>query len=351
MQGQSGLLNVMTIPPGAGLGQRIVIDGFRGAIFEYSSTNALVSSWASKAGIDPFGNAYPAGFSIGSGSVFAGTDFTINSSGEFFYSSTPAAGNLVSSNTNASGTGGFTDAYFAGFTEYGTFGGGPVAINMFNGVLSFYTAATQAGPWTQQVKIGIDTSGDVTMTAVGNFIITGGSALSVPTSLELFKAGRAILTSSDDGNQYNLGKICIDNGAAGDTLINSTTPLVIGSAKVAAARYMFRMRCVLTMGATAAAAAMGLVASTGGTINYCRIQFKTFIDSNASQSVIGTLSQNTLVRYPTPSLTLSTSYIVEADGLISFSATGTVQFQAAEVTSGDSWTLVHPSYAVLDPIT
>src|ERR1700733_1611201 len=103
MQGPNAVLNVMTIPPGAGLGQRIVIDGFRGAIFEYSSTNALDGSWASKAGTDPYGNIYPQGFSINvgvisgitidgaiiNGSVIEGSDTILNQQGLFVYSSDP----------------------------------------------------------------------------------------------------------------------------------------------------------------------------------------------------------------------------------------------------------------------
>jgi len=50
------------------------------------------------------------------GSVFEGTDFIINSSGAFFYSSTPASGNLITSITAAAGTDGFGNAYPAGLT-------------------------------------------------------------------------------------------------------------------------------------------------------------------------------------------------------------------------------------------
>jgi hypothetical protein len=271
--------------------------------------------------------------------------------GLFMYTPAPGAGNLLSSDTAQASTDPYGNAYFAGKTEYGTFAGEQVAINIFNGIVSFYTATTQAGPWTKQSSIGIDNAGDLTIATTGTLVLTGGSGAAHPTDIQLPSGAAAFLVNGDDDNTYNFGKLVMDNGAAGDTTISSTTPTVIGSATVAARRYLVTMRAILTMGTVGAPAALGLVASTGGTINYCRIQFKTFIDSNATQSVIGTLSQNTLVRYPTPSLTASTSYIVEADGLVSFSAAGTVQFQAAEGTSGDSWTLVHPSFLKLEPIT
>lgn len=123
MQGPNAVLNVITIPPGARPGQqRIVIDGVRGAIFEYAlgaglgntiADNPLVSSWAAMAGTDPFGNVYPQGFSIGTGSVFEGTDFVIDSAGFFFYSGPPAHGNLIASITNSSGTDPFGNPYGA----------------------------------------------------------------------------------------------------------------------------------------------------------------------------------------------------------------------------------------------
>jgi hypothetical protein len=53
------------------------------------------------------------------GSVFQGTDFIVNSSGAFFYSGTPASGNLVLSAAQTSGTDAYGNAYKQGFTAYG----------------------------------------------------------------------------------------------------------------------------------------------------------------------------------------------------------------------------------------
>jgi hypothetical protein len=271
--------------------------------------------------------------------------------GEFIYSATPATGNLIESHVATATTDPYGNAVLAGSTVYGKAAGIPVAINEFNGAITFYTATTEAGPWSSVGSEAFTSAGALTLAMLGTVIITGGSGQTHSTFLELPSGGRAFIQNGDDGASYNFGKLVMDNGAAGDTTINSTTPSVIGQTNVSAARYLMEMECILTMGTIGAAAAMGLVASSGATINYCRNQFVTMIDSNASQSVIGTLSQNTLVRYPTVALTASTSYIVKGKGLISFATAGTVQFQAAEVTSGDSWTLVHPSFLSLEPIT
>lgn len=64
MQGPDALLNILTIPPGATSGARIVIDGTRGAIFIYNAANQLVGSWSGTAGNDGLGNNYPADFMV-----------------------------------------------------------------------------------------------------------------------------------------------------------------------------------------------------------------------------------------------------------------------------------------------
>lgn len=64
MQGPNALLNVLTIPPGATSGARIVLDGTRGAIFIYNAANQLVGSWSGTAGNDGLGNNYPADFMV-----------------------------------------------------------------------------------------------------------------------------------------------------------------------------------------------------------------------------------------------------------------------------------------------
>ena len=92
-------------------------------IFIYSGTPAngnLIGSWAGSAGSDGFGNTYPQGFSISkgsiSGSIFLGVDFILNVSGFFLYSGTPANGNLIMCWAVTSGTDQFGNAYPAGIT-------------------------------------------------------------------------------------------------------------------------------------------------------------------------------------------------------------------------------------------
>jgi hypothetical protein len=116
-------------------GSSLVVDGASGGVFVYSGTPAhgnLIVSLAGAAGTDAYGNTYPEGINVTTGviggstingstingSTFNGTDFTINSSGAFFYSGTPATGNLLTSLTQAAGTDSHGNAYVAGLGIY-----------------------------------------------------------------------------------------------------------------------------------------------------------------------------------------------------------------------------------------
>lgn len=120
MQPPVPVLSTVTYPPGAKTTDaRIVIDGVRGAIFEYKAgppASSLVSSWASKAGTDPFGTGYPQGFSAGPGSVITGSTIIVYGSngGVFMYSGTPAANNLVLADVAVNTTDPYGNQIFAG---------------------------------------------------------------------------------------------------------------------------------------------------------------------------------------------------------------------------------------------
>lgn len=159
MQGVNGLLNVITIPPGATVtSPRLVLDGVRGALFVYKSggpVGALIGSWAGSAGTDPYGNAYPAGLDVASGSitgvVFTGVNFIFNSSGLFFYSGTPAQDNLIASIAAANGNDSFGNSYLQGINSYGGVAGKWGAMGYAQGGLinwAFQSGTHMNGAWT-----------------------------------------------------------------------------------------------------------------------------------------------------------------------------------------------------------
>ena len=113
--------------------------------------------------------------------TFNGTDYVINSTGIFLYSSAPAAGNLVNSITNFSGTDPYGNHYLTGSASYGNSNGQAVA--NVDGVLFFYTGSLAAG-WTQQGSIQADTTNPDQIDTEGNAQISGnlivqGTALTV----------------------------------------------------------------------------------------------------------------------------------------------------------------------------
>lgn len=146
-----------------------------GAFF-YSPSEAfgnLIVSIASAAGTDSFGNAYPQGINVTTGTIsgttisggtisgttisgttFNGSNFVFNASGAFFYSGTPASGNLISSITNASGTDSHGNTYLEGVTSYFFTGSDYTAANMDGGIIQWFRSPSAGGTYTLYSNIG-----------------------------------------------------------------------------------------------------------------------------------------------------------------------------------------------------
>jgi hypothetical protein len=89
---------------------------------------------------------------IRGGEVIGGT--------QLIYSGTPAANNLIYSVAASGGTDSVGNVYLAGETSYQNAGGGTYyALNVFNSQINWYSATSEAGPWT--AGSGIDGRADV----------------------------------------------------------------------------------------------------------------------------------------------------------------------------------------------
>lgn len=97
--------------------------------------------------------------------TFQGTNFVLSNAGLFFYSGTPALGNLIESFTNSPGTDAQGNAYLQGSTSYLN-AANFTASNLNGAILTFWESATAAGPYTNYADIGFAFNG-----------ITGGSLL------------------------------------------------------------------------------------------------------------------------------------------------------------------------------
>lgn len=109
------------------------------------------------------------------GTTFNGLDYVINQNGVFFYNGTPAAGNLVSSLTNSTGTDAKGNVYLYGNTTYINQGVNYIAVNTNpNSGLSFWLATTQAGPWTQISNILATNASALNISSLGAVFINPG---------------------------------------------------------------------------------------------------------------------------------------------------------------------------------
>lgn len=116
--------------------------------------------------------------------TFNGNDFILSSTGFFLYSGTPAAGNLIYSVTPATTTADPEGNVIPnpGATSYANAGTFWVALNMGGGVLNWWKAASEAGPWTSEAGIGMTfnalTGGGLDFTAPAGF----NGAITIPQS-------------------------------------------------------------------------------------------------------------------------------------------------------------------------
>ncbi|HEX5494525.1 MAG TPA: hypothetical protein VFX70_08150, partial [Mycobacteriales bacterium] len=102
------------------------------------------------------------------GSVFEGTDFVINAAGQFFYSATPAAGNLTESVARTAGTDALGNHYVAGHATYGA----TFAASLAAGFMVMYTGSLPGG-WTQTATVETSSLGDLVLFASNVISLAG----------------------------------------------------------------------------------------------------------------------------------------------------------------------------------
>lgn len=126
--------------------------------------------------------------------LIAGNTTIINSQGEFKYSGTPAINKLYSSSTNSTGVDPYGNAYLKGDTTYILILGNWYACNVDGITIQFYTATTEAGPWT----------------AVGNIqysVVTGvNPGIIINTGTVSFKLDNVIPELQTNGGNLRLAQ-------------------------------------------------------------------------------------------------------------------------------------------------
>lgn len=112
----------------------------------------LLAAIAGKTGTDSYGTTYPQGAKIFQGQ-FEGSNYEINSNGLFFYSGTPATGNLVASKSNAGGTDPYNNQYLAGSVTYQLVSGTYYVVQMWQNQVAFWSSTPNMGPYSLNAQV------------------------------------------------------------------------------------------------------------------------------------------------------------------------------------------------------
>lgn len=214
----------MTTPWSTQLQSLVIVTAPAGAyagIFIYSPAPGLgnlIGSWAAQAGVDPFGNPYPQGLNVTVGTIsgitFTGTNWILNSQGIFFYSGTPALGNLITSVAEAAGADSFGNVYPQGY--YGqqlTLING-AAPSVFSGASILYSSP--GGRLRYLNQAGVDQILTRESVNVANFSM---NTQTLPTII-----GAPLNYQPNEGNQSSEYELEMDGIATAPTSATGTDP-------------------------------------------------------------------------------------------------------------------------------
>lgn len=318
-----------------------------------------------------------------SGGSFDGTDFVINSLGLFFYSGTPAAGNLIASVAPAAGANdGEGNAFLAGFTVYDGAANvqvhvnssyGAPAIELPTGVgseedhLAIYALASNVGDANEVISgiiVGPGSTYDNTQPGIilnssaknGSGNLASGELVleDSPGSTKvigLWDASGFFVTPAD-GNTYSTGQTFY---IASSTTINSTTPIAITGLKFNVAATSYYVRGVIVGTAASSGTTQPGSFRFNGTATASAVDLQTNIVEAASGETVNKGLITAFNADPTVlagAWSLSATYFCEFEGIMQFSAAGYVQAYGRVTTSGSdaSWTVSGESWMIVQPI-
>jgi hypothetical protein len=276
-------------------------------------------AWMSSGLVDPFGNVLPSTTGVAGSGVFMAGDTIIEPSGTFGYSGTPAAGNLIYSDTVAALTDSFGNAVPGGIVNYFDGGlSGFFAVQTFQGNINFLNSTTEAGPWNIYASLEPDAT-------------TG--------TLAYFDNG---------GNKYFIGNKAFRNNAVPVT-ISSTIPgpvLTIGPLLTSGAGYHVR-GWALYLGNQAAGAPIFSWTSTGGLVlGSAQDGFQRFSGGGVAPVIHNNNGALGAVTGPAFASN-TTNWLYEFDVYVTVTAPGSLQVTASENTAGDSF-VINQIYATIE---
>jgi hypothetical protein len=348
-----------------------------GGTLVYPSIHSPNFNQATKTGwsIDKNGNAFF--FGIVTSGAFEGTNFVINSSGAFFYSGTPAAGNLFLALASVAGSDGFGNTYVAGlqFTDGNGFdiemteqGGAAVlrfatnrateasaailASQVFNsGAVNETLSIALFGPREQNpnnADVGVQLNsaakdGSIDALGILEYLPAGSS---IGQTEAAWNSDGLSVRAYNDGNAYDCARGSLV--VASTITVNSTSGQTIMAASVAAGTYRVHGFCECLQGGTAVAQFIGFGGpATGG--GPTRIRY-WFVEQGNSQE-FSTYSNigSALGDVSTPAYAIGATFFFEFEGVVSFSAAGTFGVTAASATGTEIFEVISGSIMDLLP--
>jgi hypothetical protein len=325
----------------------------------------LIASLATAAGADQFGNAYPEGLNVTvgaiSGTTFSGADFVIDSTGAYFYTGVPAAGNLLASiaSTAVTDPHGNTVAP-GGLAIYGA-GGQQIFLGLHgtssvlrfpsgaaNELLPFAVASAIESPGAAQFIATALEGPQITLAGHGDWVgvqvnspAADGSSSANGSIFRVDNAGTVTQVATwdntglniregsylpSDGQQYVFGHATTAL-AAGVPIANGVTSFFGAQFSVeAGVTYRCKMIAKCIQGASAVAQFIGFsgVTTGGGTTQL----FYKFIQDGTAQSYSIVTTQSNIGFMTSAAYVATRTFYLEMEGMFTPNAAGIVQMTA-----------------------
>jgi len=283
---------------------------------------------------------------------------------------------LIASTAPLAGTDPYGNAFLPGTTVYRNLSGTWIAVNLnptagaFLGAnIAYFSAATEAGPWTAQGYIGGSNLGDVTLNASDNsqLQLNPNGIVNLAASSGLTSAQLNILNGTTqislqasvngfpyvipgDGLTYGFGHIIRRN--TGSILINSTTPITLYSFSGVTQVGYYQFRSVIHF-SSSAGTAQPMFCRLGGNcvMDEVSVHTNVYTDAANAPNQPGVITAQNADTSFCPNLGASTNYWWRHEGYFHVSGVGGLTFTARQGTSAasETFSVLPGSWAELKP--
>jgi hypothetical protein len=183
-------------------------------------------------------------------------------------------------------------------------------------------------------------------------ILDGGVVPNTPAASggSLYSSSGQVKYVSTDGNAYNSGILTV-NGPPTNTSITSATPVNLSGLTFSVAAGVYRIRAKLGGTQGGAAFAQNFLISCP-TMTFTSMVVNFFLQSSGDSNGLAWSNASTSpLTFASPAFNAALNFWLDLDAIISFSAAGTCNVQAAEGTSTHGWTVQSNCFVDIMPVT